>query len=106
MALKDMKLDAKAAKETMLCCAEPETPMYPYGLRLCLDDDTLEKLGITSLPEVGIEVAIMAKATVVEVEVCQSQDGETHREMDLQITKLDVEVPGMDRTAAGILYGG
>ena len=55
MAMVNMKMSATEAKEyggeaTMAS----DAPEYPYGLCIRLDDDALEKLGITALPAIGI----------------------------------------------------
>lgn len=85
-----------------------DAPKYPWGLCLTLNDDSLEKLGIDKLPEVGSVVTITARAEVSSIRDYQTQGGESEASMDLQIT--DMQVDGMDANtmgrAAGALYGG
>jgi hypothetical protein len=93
--------DAAEAAEV----SAPETgdgPKYPYGLCLCLNDDTLQKLGI-GLPDVGQKVVIHAIATVTRASAVQEQDGGTEIGADLQIT--DMEISGAaGKTIASRLY--
>lgn len=91
MPLVDLKRKAEAEAE-----AAPRQSVeaeYPYGLRLVLDEETLAALGITSLPTVGTEYTIVAKASVVEVMDRTSANGERHRSMDLQIEKMQLDKP-------------
>jgi len=69
---------------------EYEEPMYPYGLCLHLDQDQLEKLGITALPKVGGEMMITAKCGVKSVSSNQMQGGDAESRVCLQITDMDV----------------
>jgi hypothetical protein len=86
----DMKLTKKA--KTML--GEPidcEAPEYPYGLRICLDGDSLEKLGITELPDIDAEFKVTALACVVSVSQHESQGSDKpHRSLDLQIEMMEL----------------
>lgn len=63
---------------------------YPYGLRLSLNDDVLDKLGIEKLPELGSEIMLTAKVKVVSREERADQSDETgkYQCMDLQITDM------------------
>jgi hypothetical protein len=93
MALTNMKLANK--KATLLSDdiaeASPDRPEYPYGLQIGLDNESLDKLGLSTLPEVGAEVDITARAVVQTVRVENYQNGKTERRVDLQITDLDVQ---------------
>ena len=55
MALVDMKRDAAdmAAEENAM--PADDEGQYPYGLNICMDKDELDKVGITSLPDIGAE---------------------------------------------------
>ena len=56
MQLVSMQLtEAEAKEESGIAPAtsESDLPRYPYGLCLDLDDEALQKLGITDMPAVG-----------------------------------------------------
>jgi len=101
--MKDIALTAAEAKETMLGCSEAHAPKYPWGTSLEFDDETLEKLGITQLPDIGEEVAITAVAKVTRISASEDQDG-ARRCLGLQITLLDVNIPSQVLTPANKLY--
>ena len=65
--------------------------MYPYGLRLDLNDDSLEKLKIESLPKVGKTVQVTAEARVESVSERDDTRGGKRRSLELQITKMAVK---------------
>lgn len=78
---------------------------YPWGLCISLDNETLNKLGLTT-PPVGGVVTITAKAMVKSTSERQDDDG-TYRRAELQITDMAIapvsgEAP---KTAAQTLYG-
>jgi len=62
---------------------------YPYGTRINLDQDSLDKLGIMKLPTVGDKIMIEGKCEVISVR--QSEDGKS---VELQITDMDLENDG------------
>lgn len=105
----DMTLDKADAEEEASCSAEP--PKYPYGLSLSLNDETLERLGMSTMPTVGSQVMLSALATVVTVSERQTQEtkeaGEpvesVEKYVELQITALDVTPP--QREVGASLYG-
>lgn len=101
----NMKMTKKAAAEYASGPASAEdAPAYPYGLELCLNDDSLKQLGITDPPAVGTEMTLMAKVTVTSTGVNQQQDGDKEARCSLQIT--DMELSGGARTdTADVLYG-
>lgn len=74
--------------------AEAMAPDYPWGLCIHLDKDELDKLGVKSLPAVGTEVTITAKAKVTRVQQSASQEGtreaEEYTSVDYQITDLAI----------------
>lgn len=73
--------------------AMPVTSPYPYGLRLCLTQQELEKLGYEGLPEAGTKVRIEAVACVTRA---ASEDPDADGDIDylcveMQITALGIE---------------
>lgn len=85
--------------------AKPTGPMYPYGLCISLEDDTLKKLGLDGdMPGVGdiIQFNAIAKVTSVSENEREATDGTKSqcRRVELQIT--DMGIPGTgdeDRSA-------
>jgi len=78
------------SKETMKDCAPVscEHDKYPYGLRVHLDNECLEKLGIKELPKVGEKFMIEAVAMVCDVHGSQRDDGKVNKSMSLQICEM------------------
>lgn len=102
-----MKLTAAEAKaDTMLGDAEEDGgPQYPYGLTLCLDDETLAKLGITDLPKVGSVMQLTALVEVCSVSQYANQK-DTDTSMSLQITDMELAAGNSEPKAlANRIYG-
>ena len=87
----DMAKDTEEVRDEVA----PSVSVYPYGLCLAFDDDIMEKLGITEMPDVGdmIHIAAMAKVTSVSDRENECTDGTTKRcrRVELQITHLATE---------------
>ena len=62
---------------------------YPWGTRINLESDTLDKLGIKKLPGVGDEMMIEAKVRVISV-----RESDNSKSVELQITDMDLENDG------------
>lgn len=77
---------------------------YPWGLRLHLEDDQLDKLGIDMMPDPGTKRMMMAKVEVVSTDL-HNRDGEQHRSMSLQITDMKLGDEDVRNSAAETLYG-
>lgn len=92
MAMKDLKISKKEAKEKneAMVIGSSEQERYPYGLRLDLNNDTLDKLGIKKLPTVGTVLMFEAKAKVVGSRQ-SATEGSENRSVELQITHIDLE---------------
>lgn len=81
---------------------------YGYGLRLYIDDDQAELLGITKALRAGTQVTISAKAIVVSSTESIEDDGDdagNDVSLSLQITDMGIEAGGVLRNAAQVLYG-
>lgn len=64
---------------------------YPYGTRIDLNKESLDKLGIKTLPAVGSEIMIECKVKVIAVRESASER-DTSRSVELQITDMDLEL--------------
>lgn len=88
--LKDLSLDPKEAKE-MVEPHAPDAPLYPYGLQITLNADTLKKLGIKKLPQVGQYMSIVGYCCVKGVSSNETQGGEAESRVELQIEAADIK---------------
>lgn len=89
VSMKKTKAERKADKP--LSVPDAPTEDYPYGLRLDLNEDTLDKLGLDTLPDVGDELDLAAKVKVETVSQRTGMDGKKSRSLDLQITDMKLE---------------
>jgi hypothetical protein len=101
MGLVNMKMSKEEAKEQS-SPSTTDTPRYPYGLEINLDDDAIEKLGIGDGIEVGDEVTITAKAKVTRKSGYETLVGDSENSIGLQIT--DMEVSGETSKSTKTLY--
>lgn len=114
MALIDMQLDRKEAQEEAGASPSDNLPKYPYGLCIYLDDETLEKLGLTQLPKVGttLQLTAMVKVTGTRSHEIQTEkesgepDENTSSSVDMQITAMELSAGQTQQSAASMLYGG
>lgn len=72
------------------------TPAYPYGLTICLNEDSLDKLGLGGdLPDVGDQVTIIAVGTVTSASANESKkaDGGTvvHKRVEIELREMGVQ---------------
>ncbi|KAG2171874.1 hypothetical protein INT44_002519 [Umbelopsis vinacea] len=82
-----------------------DQPAYPYGLSICLDDETLAKLGITELPKVGTVMQLTALVEVCSVSQYENQDG-ADNSLSLQITDMELAAGnGAEKPIANRIYG-
>lgn len=86
--LVDMKRTKKERKETNKCIPY-EGEKYAYGLRVCLGEEEIDKLGLT-MPTTGETFRLVAMAKVSSTST-NERDGETRKSIDFQIMKLSVE---------------
>jgi hypothetical protein len=87
---------AKLQEKMPMEMPAPKTPVYPYGLSICLNEDQLDKLGLDDeLPGVGdmIHLCAIAKVTSVSQNETQIEGGEKKIicRIELQITHLATE---------------
>ena len=71
---------------------------YPYGTRVSLDHDTLQKLGMFEPPQVGTTLPMGGKGVVTAVR----KEGDKHH-VEMQITHLGFD-HGEAKSAAAKVY--
>lgn len=98
----DMAMSKKEVAETMPAMEAPSEsgPEYPWGLRICLTNDELEKLGLDCDCEIGDIVDLRAFACVTSVSMDKSSDGSMRCRVELQIEKLAIEAEANEDTGA------
>lgn len=99
-----LKLDEGDAEESCGPCMI-EKPEYPYGLEICLDEKSLQKLGIEKLPACGDMLEVSALAKVCAVSEREFSDEKSDRRVSLQITAMAVKPAQVNEDAAEKLYG-
>jgi len=91
MKLTNMEMTKAEKKESSpVAMSDYNGPDFPYGLKLCLDNASLEKLGFDALPKVGAKMMVHAMGVVVEVSQHESKNHESRR-VEIQIQRLGVE---------------
>lgn len=63
---------------------------YPYGLRICLTHEELEKLGLEATCDMGDVIDLRAFAVVTSISMNETDRGKECR-VELQIQKLAIE---------------
>lgn len=90
------------------CCSPMSQSNYGYSLRLYLNSEQCEALGITSAVKAGTRVTIQASAIAVSATESVENDGDdagNDISVDLQITDMGVELGAVVKNAAAVLYG-
>ena len=96
MAMIDTAITPEEAKAHSMPCAvggEGNLPKYPYGLTLCLNSETLKKLGMATPPAVGSKLSLHAMVEVVAARQDKEQDGDVCASTDLQVTAMELTAP-------------
>lgn len=104
MKMVSMKLDKKDVKKEMAEHSISDMPEYPYGLNIRLDDESIKKLGISELPEVGSDMVVLAKVKVEEVSSRDSLNGNENTSISLQITDMSLEKNKERKPTTEVLY--
>lgn len=87
MKMVDMKLSKSPKKEGMgVVMPEAMKDEYPYGLRISLDKDQIEKLGFDG--NVGDEVIVHAMGTITSKSENNVQGGKKEKRLEIQIKNL------------------
>lgn len=88
--LVDMEMDDEDQLDCPMPITMPEKPRYPYGLRISLTHNELEKLGLDADCEVGDMIDMRAFGTVTSVSISDDSGGKSCR-VEIQLEKLAVE---------------
>jgi hypothetical protein len=90
--MKFTKAEAKAQAEEYSKPSPDNEPSYPWGLQIRLEDESLSKLGITTLPEIGAEFHLTVVAEVQSATESRMASGRTDRCVCLQITMMGIDL--------------
>lgn len=94
MKLVNMKQDRDDSAKEMAIASSGPSDQYPWGLRVTLTQDELDKLGIKTLPAVGSKLKLVAEVEVVSREESQSQsqggDEQKRKSLGLVMCKLGI----------------
>lgn len=86
-----MELTDEEQLEASMPIPMPERPKYPYGLRICLTEKELEKLGLDPASAcIGGIVHLHALAAITSVS-CDETEGGSRCRIELQIESMAVE---------------
>lgn len=72
------------------CAPCSDQNKYPYGLCITLDKETMAKLGMKELPDVGQGFTITGKVEVKSVSKSEHADGGGYSDVGLQITHMEL----------------
>lgn len=104
MQLQDMKMNESEMKQYEGSVVA-DAPKYPYGLRIDLNQESLKKLGILSLPRVGDEFMLHAKVEVCCTSENENIKGEMQANVGLQIMEMALEKGPSEKSTEAQLYG-
>jgi len=95
MALTSLKRKPKKAEK--IDAPEPMQDLYPWGLRITLEKEELDKLDLTVANfDIGDKVSIVAEAEVVSLRESANQKNKT-KSVELQIMAVDLGKPKAQR---------
>jgi len=101
----NMKMTKSDMEKSMNGSVLSQSPAYPYGLNIELDDKAIKKLGIKELPEAGEEMMIHAKVSVSRASSTDTKDGGKQQSLSLQITDLCLCEMEEEKDMAEEMYG-
>lgn len=87
------KADKKKDKESA-CGYIASESKYPYGLCVRLDNTSIEKLGMKTLPEVKDEMLLTARVVVTSVTSNEREGRGPEKTVELQITNMSLDEDG------------
>lgn len=97
----DMRYEQEELKDFSTPSAE--VPKYPYGLKLCLGKNEIEKLGIKN-PQINQKMEISAIVEVVEISSENEGGDESSMEIELQVKEMEIK-KDEDKSSTSVMYG-
>jgi hypothetical protein len=91
-------------KHSILAAEDMDREVYPYGLKIHLQEDEIQALGFSSLPRIGEKLYLKALVDVCEVSEQDSKTGK-NRSIALQITHMLVKLAKEAEDQTGLFYG-
>lgn len=98
----------KMAKKEMEAKSEPakmDQPQYPWGLKINLDNEALQKLGMKEMPKVGQKLMLHAKVEVTDAHASDVKGGKKNVSCGIQITDMALEGEGEEYEMKERMYG-
>ncbi len=89
--LVDMELEDEDKYDAVQPIPMPSKPDYPYGLRICLNEKDLKKLGIEPPKNIGDIIDMRCFGEVTSISCDKRADGEDCCRVEIQIQKMAVE---------------
>lgn len=94
--MKITKAERKAKEERYSKPMSMDGDVYPYGLKIRLDDAAIDKLGLKVLPKTGKKVRVVCECTVESTsdrKTIHTAGGDNRdRSIELQIEKLALDM--------------
>lgn len=102
----DMKMKPKKMEPAIKQVGyEAEQPEYPYGLKIDLCNESLEKLQVKELPAVGEKFMVTALVSVCSTSINECCEGEAYKNVTLQITDMELKPLAPKKPLKNMLYG-
>ena len=98
--MKSMKMTKKQKEGTKAVGPVEDNPEYPYGLRINLDQESMEKLGMDTMPKMGEGMMIHAKVMITDM-----HESEGNKSLGLQITDMELMPEKRAKSMAENFYG-
>lgn len=105
MELTNMKV-SEESKNEYSSTAVADSPPYPYGLCVSLDEVAIKKLTLPALPAAGQSMLLYARVYVNSVVSIDRSEGGKDRRIELQITDMALAPDQKKSDPAASLYSG
>lgn len=102
----NMKISPEQAQKDYAPTSVADAPEYPWGLSINLDEQSIKKLGLPALPQVGQTMMITARVNVNSVSSNDTQQDGVQRSMSLQITDMEIGADKPETNPGESLYNG
>ena len=99
------KSEGEKKEESMPSVMDRES--YPYGLKVHINEECFEKLGLGEVPKVGTKMMMLAVVEVTDIHKSEKGDDKAYYSMGLQITDMALNKKEMkeEKSTSQVLYG-